>query len=465
MLFTMMNSLAITLSSYGKNTQSTEWPFETFPNFEKVVSNYRHVSQSRLIATVPFVENDQKAQWEEYSTAEQGWIKESYQTIGLDIEPLPIPSTIYNIQDQHATEALQGPFKPLWQTSPPPKSAGVVNYNLMSNSMFADAFDISVQSQEALLTQITDISILLDDEPNAQESLLVQPIFVDMNNRRSLMVGSIVASVSWNIFFSDLVRPENTGMVCVLKNSCGDSLTWELKGGLATFLGAGDFHDSDFDEYVYVSKLTPFLTTDPTTPGFCEYEIFVYPSSVIESDYISNAPAIYTSVIVLVFVILGAGFMVYDHLVQKRQREAMNNAARSDAIVQSLFPADIRERLFKGDETDDKKGKSMEKDSKNELLQSVPEGQKFRLKNFLDEADEEGNANNKDINRTGAIKESKPIADLFPNTTVMFADIAGFTAWSSVREPSQVFTLLETVYKSFDKTAKKRKVFKVETVG
>lgn len=40
-----------------------------------------------------------------------------------------------------------------------------------------------------------------------------------------------------------------------------------------------------------------------------------------------------------------------------------------------------------------------------------------------------------------------------------------FTAWSSVREPSQVFTLLETVYKSFDKTAKRRKVFKVETVG
>jgi class 3 adenylate cyclase len=60
---------------------------------------------------------------------------------------------------------------------------------------------------------------------------------------------------------------------------------------------------------------------------------------------------------------------------------------------------------------------------------------------------------------------TKPIADLFPNTTIMFADIAGFTAWSSVREPSQVFTLLETVYSAFDAIAKRRKVFKVETVG
>jgi class 3 adenylate cyclase len=28
---------------------------------------------------------------------------------------------------------------------------------------------------------------------------------------------------------------------------------------------------------------------------------------------------------------------------------------------------------------------------------------------------------------------SKPIADLFPETTILFADLVGFTAWSSVR--------------------------------
>lgn len=43
----------------------------------------------------------------------------------------------------------------------------------------------------------------------------------------------------------------------------------------------------------------------------------------------------------------------------------------------------------------------------------------------------------------------------------MFADISGFTAWSSVREPAQVFVLLETIYQSFDKIAKQRRVFKV----
>lgn len=54
---------------------------------------------------------------------------------------------------------------------------------------------------------------------------------------------------------------------------------------------------------------------------------------------------------------------------------------------------------------------------------------------------------------------------LFNLYAVMLADLEGFTAWSSVREPSQVFTLLETIYAAIDRVAIKREVFKVETVG
>jgi class 3 adenylate cyclase len=46
----------------------------------------------------------------------------------------------------------------------------------------------------------------------------------------------------------------------------------------------------------------------------------------------------------------------------------------------------------------------------------------------------------------------------------MFADIAGFTLWSSARESTQVFTLLETLYGAFDAIAKSE-VFSVETIG
>lgn len=47
----------------------------------------------------------------------------------------------------------------------------------------------------------------------------------------------------------------------------------------------------------------------------------------------------------------------------------------------------------------------------------------------------------------------------------VFADIAGFTAWSSTREPAQVFVLLQTIYQAFDQLAHKYDEFKVETIG
>ena len=77
----------------------------------------------------------------------------------------------------------------------------------------------------------------------------------------------------------------------------------------------------------------------------------------------------------------------------------------------------------------------------------------FKLKSFLNGSSDIG------------MQHDQPIADLFPYCTVMFADIAGFTAWSSAREPAQVFILLQTVYQSFDLIANKRRVFKVETIG
>jgi class 3 adenylate cyclase len=101
-----------------------------------------------------------------------------------------------------------------------------------------------------------------------------------------------------------------------------------------------------------------------------------------------------------------------------------------------LFPSNVRDRLL----ADEEVGKKGFKPTK------------AKLKNFLNDGDMDNNGQ----------QGSAPIADLFLECTVMFADIAGFTAWSSTREPSQVFTLLEAVYGAFDHIAQRRGVFKVE---
>ena len=59
----------------------------------------------------------------------------------------------------------------------------------------------------------------------------------------------------------------------------------------------------------------------------------------------------------------------------------------------------------------------------------------------------------------------EPIADSFSCATVMFADISGFTSWSSNRNPVDVFQLLELLLKDFDIVGLQTGVFKVSAIG
>jgi class 3 adenylate cyclase len=139
-------------------------------------------------------------------------------------------------------------------------------------------------------------------------------------------------------------------------------------------------------------------------------------------------------------------YIIHRFAVERRQRKVMKTAVDSTAIVSSLFPSNVRDRLFPTDEDRDQQNKKAENN-------------KSRLKSFLSDG--------KTLERQSSVVAANPspIADLFPHCTVLFSDISGFTSWSSVREPTQVFILLETLYGAYDKVAMRRGVFKVETIG
>ena len=183
----------------------------------------------------------------------------------------------------------------------------------------------------------------------------------------------------------------------------------------------------------------------PTTPigGFCSYTYIVTPTSLYMEDNESNIPIIFTIAVAGIVAIMVWAFLIYDMQVEKRNKKMVTTAARSNAIVSSIFPSTIRDRLL-GNPYNDKDVEDQDHSSAPGLsLQPT----KSHLKSFLSTRTTiDSDQDDDDM----ALLSSKPIADLFTDTTVMFADIAGFTAWSSVREPSQVFSLLETVYRAFD---------------
>ena len=141
---------------------------------------------------------------------------------------------------------------------------------------------------------------------------------------------------------------------------------------------------------------------------------------------------------------------VYHALVERRNMKLVNTTARSNSIVTKLFPDTVRDKLFAEEETK----------QKQECRQS--------LSGFMTK---KGSAECNDTEESRSIASSGEfaakttiIADHFSATSILFADMAGFTKWSSVKEPKEVFQLLETVFGAFDEIAKRRGVYKVETV-
>jgi class 3 adenylate cyclase len=131
----------------------------------------------------------------------------------------------------------------------------------------------------------------------------------------------------------------------------------------------------------------------------------------------------------------------------------MQSALQTNEIVTSIFPDFIKSRLIANTQSSRISRSQNAKATHNNFHLAAP---KQQIRNMLGRKVDMANI---------AFDQSEPIADFFPNVTVIFADIAGFTAWSSEREPTQVFQLLESVYQTFDQIAEKHGVFKVETIG
>lgn len=152
-------------------------------------------------------------------------------------------------------------------------------------------------------------------------------------------------------------------------------------------------------------------------------------------------------------------------------------AAASRSILESLYPPMIRERLLQRGSEDllpsvmeegsvnddynqnDDVGADTKRPNKSIFHRVITRSDSTtirRIQDFIQQKRERP---------SGACADSKPIAESFPDTSIMFADISNFTLWSSMHSPNQVFTLLESLFFEFDKVAMEMEVFKLSTVG
>jgi hypothetical protein len=235
-----------------------------------------------------------------------------------------------------------------------------------------------------------------------------------------------------------------------------------------------------------------------------ELSVVVYPRDSVRDHWKAVVAIIVMTLIALLSSMILAVFRLLVILASAQHDRALEKINKADALMSSLFPAKIKKRMMHEIQcqgvnarrgslfgTEISIGSGVSKRSRRGSVASVASvaTRRLSLDSMISRRGSFGGAIRKHSpgtrpgtrrlstgfrrtsinNSEGAVLPKATldavIADFHPETTIIFMDIRGFTAWCSEREPGQVFTLLESLYNSFDVIAGKRGVYKVRSFG
>lgn len=420
-VFLTVENFATTITSYSIATRAS-WPFVSLPHFEVRGMELNALANSLLIAFSPLVQTDQREEWEIYANGVQGWIqegvefnKELHAEYQYEVEHLEdIYPAIYEDINDRTPDLGAGPYLPVWQQSPAPHDPHVIHYNLFRHDVFDRVFHGMNETLGPVLSEATSLEFFyggsIRDEVDHPHSVLMQPVMEDFNDTHhdsSHIMGAVIAVLPWDHYFENILPPEAHGIIVVMKDTCGDVFSYQVDGAHAIFLGYEDFHDPEYAHLEESSLFAPFQRLNYSEAHtHCEYDIHVFPTLELENDYRTNKPIYYSLLVMGVFFVTAMVFVVYDYLVQVRQAKVMLVAKKSNAVVASLFPKNVRDRILQDVEEQMKENEGNKSFSKSMRLGALPRSE---LKNFLDDGI---------ASADGAVFDTKPIADLFLSTTV-----------------------------------------------
>eukprot|EP00980_Cylindrotheca_fusiformis_P013825 scaffold3584_cov128-Cylindrotheca_fusiformis.AAC.1 len=476
-LFNALDAFSVSVSSQAAGElqlRNSSWPLYCIPDWSVRAQRLAELTgvEDPFLTFAPIVQEDDRKAWEDFA-------KEAYPILYQDaIEkegdkggttakeflektiPFIFNADVENLE-LFPSPATDGLMLPTFQQYPikfiPLIPVMPMNFNIFEFTETAELFQVT---RAIRLPAIASFSIRLDTVTRASGSQIMQPIYdrADTSDEDRKMVGIILIQLHWLDYFKNLFLEENSdeGIVVVLKSSCPTNwntalnitkyktshdmvVTYQIDGSNAIVLGEEDLHDPKYDSLEVAETFIDLGIDESKVPeGLCvpTLTLHVYPSEKLEEKFATSNRIIYTSVVVTIFAFTVLVFLLYDFVVRRLQSKVMDRINKQDMIVANVFPSAIRDRLYQA--------------QGNALQQSQPADKTMNGRGFKNKSSD---------------MESAPLADLFPNTSIIFADIAGFTAWSSAREPQQVFILLENIYGALDRIAKRLAIFKVETVG
>lgn len=316
-----------------------------------------------------------------------------------------ISKSLFRTRHTNATDtkpridyAKDGPFFPQWQTAPMNwYYQGTINLNYGRYPDFLQQTAIVKETGNAALGEAwTD-----QDTPGYIVTLLY-PVLDTIRFEKATVVAYLGVDIDIAKFLEGILPPSPDMLYVVIRNTCDQVFTYQLVGDNVIFLREGDGHETTYDarqvSFVFGELVMAPITYKgrPLHDDFCPFTFQIFPSNQMEENYVSSRPIYYSVVACAIFLFTSIIFLTYDCWVQRRQKIVMTSATKANAVVSSLFPASFKERLYEGHDVK----------SENAFLNNGFDDPNHRMQQA------EFGFHNGDVS---------PIAELYPDTTIMFA--------------------------------------------
>jgi hypothetical protein len=413
-----------TVTAFAVATKAS-WPNVTIQNWDILTTaSIENLVGPELFLFAPIVPNEERRSWEEYAVAHQDWIREDLFLRGLeDVDAGSIPDEIYSyVSDDDSNYNFS---MPIWQVGPVPTNANILMLNLYTHPSFRRIVDDANAVGHILLSEVVDRTFLAENietldadstRDNHPRSYAAQPVYNSFAPD-AFTVAYLFSVVPWDTYFANVLPYGTNNFVIQVKNSCGTIFWYLLQGPEAIYLGEDYEPDEELGYLVRSDDFATFARYEETgdkndTILHCSYTISVHPTSEYKEEFTTTKPLYLTVMVVVVFAFTAMVFVLYDFFVQRRNTKVLQTAQRTTAIVASLFPKNVARMLMA---EEDRKHRKMTVSGKD------------KLRSFFEGGIDGAEAQNDGCDTRGTVFKTKPIADFFPETTIMFADIVGFT--------------------------------------